>query len=268
MGICVTPEAGSSSPPATCTCRCTSRVPVCVRSLTVTPPVYSPCSRRRSRVHSHLSTSMLPLDPFDLLWYSSVRTGTLMVPVRPDAACFVARPRVLPRGLRVHVLIRLPVTRSLARCSCLPARDERRDSLACTPTLLALLANSARTPGERLPCHLHLTVIYTLLSHRTVLACAFLPRSAMLTRPCRCPCFQWTHWASLFTPVRASERPLYSFVLHSFACPWPCPRSALAAPRPRETCAPHFAAALALLVAARPARDERRDSLACTRLTL
>jgi hypothetical protein len=91
---------------------------------------------------------MLPLDPFDLLSYSSVRTGTLMVPVRPDAACFVARPRVLPRGLRVHVLIRLPVTRPLARCSCLPARDERRDSLACTPTLLALLGNSARTPGE------------------------------------------------------------------------------------------------------------------------
>ena len=90
----------------------------------------------------------------------------------------------------------------------------------------------------------------------------------MLTRPCRCPCFQWTHWASLFTPVRASERPLYSFVLHSFACPWPCPRSALPAPPPCETCAPHAAAALALLVAARPARDERRDSLACTRSTL
>ena len=211
---------------------------------------------------------MLPLDPFDSLWYPSVCTGTPMVPVRPTRHVFFARPRVVPCGLRVHVLLRLPVTRSPARCSCLPARDERRDSLACTPTLLALLANSARTPGERLPCHLDLTVICTLLSHRTVLACAFLPRSAMLTRPCRCPCFHWTHWASLFTPVCASERPLYSFLHVSFACPWPCPRSALAAPRPRETCAPHFAAALALLVAARPARDERRDSLACTRLTL
>ena len=151
---------------------------------------------------------MLPLDPFDSLWYPSVCTGTPMVPVRPTRHVFFARPRVVPCGLRVHVLLRPPVTRSPARCSCLPARDERRDSLACTPTLLALLANSARTPGERLPCHLDLTVICTLLSHRTVLACAFLPRSAMLTRPCRCPCFHWTHWASLFTPVRASERPL------------------------------------------------------------
>ena len=112
---------------------------------------------------------MLPLDPFDSLWYPSVCTGTPMVPVRPTRHVFFARPRVVPCGLRVHVLLRLPVTRSPARCSCLPARDERRDSLACTPTLLALLANSARTPGERLPCHLDLTVICTLLSHRTVL---------------------------------------------------------------------------------------------------
>ena len=76
---------------------------------------------------------MLPLDPFDSLWYPSVRTGTPMVPVRPPRHVLFARPRVVPCGLRVHVLILLPVTRSPARCSCLPARYERRDSLACTP---------------------------------------------------------------------------------------------------------------------------------------
>jgi len=209
VGICVTPEAGSASPPATCTCSThvsgprlcsvTNGHPACI--LTMFASAFA-CSLASLDVHAATRPVRLAVVPVCVhgnshAWYPCVPRGMffLLVPASSPVASACTSYYVCPsRGPLRVARVCPPVMSAATRSHALPH--------------YSLYSGTPPARRARLPCHLHLTVIYTLLSHRTVLACAFLPRSAMLTRPCRCPCFHWTHWASLFTPVRASERPL------------------------------------------------------------